>query len=113
MRRALPAIVLVLACAAPAAAQQRVERFPAPEPEREGRELVVERQSYWLEGAAIGAGAGLGAGLMFIEPGGMCTLSVPGGSCDDDPTPKMLGSAGLMILGGFLGGMIGATIPRE
>ena len=112
MRRVLLALTLALACAAPAAGQQRTERFPEPAPERAARELIVERQSYWLEGIGIGLAAGIVSGILFVDATDMCTTGVPG-TCYQNAGLKLIGTAGLGILGGFLGGMIGATIPRE
>ena len=115
--RFLLCAAVVLAASTPARAQQRIDRFPEPAPPAAAvvpaaLTAIEGRSSYWLEGVAIGVAAGIVAGVLTIDRSTACPTGV-GHPCPEDYAPLIIGSTLLGIGGGFLGGMIGASISRD
>ena len=109
-------IVLALLVGAPEAgqAQQTIDRFPATtsfELSQPSLQIESSRSTYWLEGALLGVAVGVVAALTTIDTQGTCTTGVPG-HCETTYVPRIIGGVLMGIGGGFLGGMLGASIQR-
>ena len=113
MRRLLIGLGLVLSLAAPAAAQQRVDRFPAEEPARDTVTADIDRDSYWLEGAALGLAFGVASAFIAVEPARAGCSDVEPFGCEDSGPGRLVAVPLSAVLGSFAGSIIGASIDRE
>ncbi|HEX6588461.1 MAG TPA: hypothetical protein VF039_05515 [Longimicrobiales bacterium] len=107
------AALLVLG-ATPLSGQQRAERFPEPSTVLEAAapdELAAERSSYWLEGALIGAAAGVALAILTVDPAQACP-ALPGVDCREDPGPVIVHGVLFGVAGALAGAMLGASTTR-
>lgn len=104
---------VALLCAAPAAAQQRVERFDLAEESviAEGKALRPIRDTHALTGLLIGATSGALIGTMLTGFG--CLMVEASGFDDCTASGVLLGTWLGGSIGGGIGLLIGLLIPRD
>lgn len=107
LRRLLLCFALIVLCAAPAAAQQRIERFPDASAQPAPIQPTIERSSYVVEGILIGAAVGVAAGLLATSDAVVCDSD-----CDTNG-PVFVGVTLFVVAGAAIGFMIGSAIPRS